>query len=888
MENNAQALVQKTCEIIVDGNTVNENPAAAFRGLGCVTSSGSSRLLMDYKVKFPDIYEEIVKQLFAPNYGAGLTHIKVEFGADINSSSGTEPCVKRAADEVPDVTRGAGFMLAADAKRINPRVTADLLRWGEPHWVTAAFKESKEAGFAARYRWFYETLVAAYITYGLTFDYISPDANETSQADAEWLIYFAEHLRSQENPPYDFSAIKLVASDEVGSRTIALAMLDSERLRNAIDVIGLHHTTYGDDNTQLLHDVYGKEIWYSEGIAPCNVPELSCRVDGCGMSGANGPIDVANRIINSYVHGRMVMYEFQPAIAAHYDGACCSPKQLMTANTPWSGHYKRDIGFWIASHFTRFARTGWQYVDSACFGDGEENQAIWNTTHNFVTLVSPERTQMTMHISNDSDVPRSYLVIISHLPYLPRYLHMVETAGCSNPNQIERNWFKVVDTVHMHPVKGEMAFPVVVKPHSLMTITTMDVTELKSNDSPYPAIPEDRRLSMPFSDKFTYEEAFLTSRGGAPLYTTDQGGAFEVVKTENGNVLQQMITLDSLPTDCDFRRTPDPITCFGDDKWANYQCSTKFRFAADSMDNYAALGIRYNSSSACAETASCGLILRLYADGKWEFSYMDDVLDIGRIKDFNYDRVHELHIMAIGTLILAFADGHSLIEMRTENCPMVRSGRMCLQSALYRNQFLEISADTIPMTVPSYCWRLDCLAPQIRYSEKAKNSWILDGMADYRFYNRTSAKGSAGSEMEIRFHGSGIYLLGKTDRAVINLYLDGRLYAANVLIENTQFRECFYSIEEISTDWHTLKMVITEGSLEFDAAEIPTNDANPVYTPPALPSKQAKSTVHRPARKARSSSKLAKAAIPLAGVAATSLAVAFTVGAVVNKKKKEK
>ena len=89
------------------------------------------------------------------------------------------PGVKRTAEEVPEVTRGAGFMLAADAKRINPNVTADLLRWGEPLWVTAAFAESKEAGFAARYRWFYETLVAAYITYGLTFDYISPEKNCT-------------------------------------------------------------------------------------------------------------------------------------------------------------------------------------------------------------------------------------------------------------------------------------------------------------------------------------------------------------------------------------------------------------------------------------------------------------------------------------------------------------------------------------------------------------------------------------------------------------------------------------------------------------------------------------------------------------------------------------
>ena len=39
-------------------------------------------------------------------------------GSDINSSSGTEPGVKRTVDEVTDVTRGAGYQLAADAKQL--------------------------------------------------------------------------------------------------------------------------------------------------------------------------------------------------------------------------------------------------------------------------------------------------------------------------------------------------------------------------------------------------------------------------------------------------------------------------------------------------------------------------------------------------------------------------------------------------------------------------------------------------------------------------------------------------------------------------------------------------------------------------------------------------
>ena len=47
----------------------------------------------------------------------------------------------RTEDEKADVTRGAGFQLAADAKSINPDLTLDMLYWSEPLWVTNAEDE---------------------------------------------------------------------------------------------------------------------------------------------------------------------------------------------------------------------------------------------------------------------------------------------------------------------------------------------------------------------------------------------------------------------------------------------------------------------------------------------------------------------------------------------------------------------------------------------------------------------------------------------------------------------------------------------------------------------------------------------------------------------------
>ena len=129
-------------EIILDGSQVSTREV--FRGLGCVTGSGSSRLLMDYKRKHPEIYQEIMKLLFQPDYGAGLIHIKIELGADVNSFSGAEPCVKRFLEEKTNVTRGASFQFAADAKKLNPEITFGKVKKPDLKLVTAGImKPSK-------------------------------------------------------------------------------------------------------------------------------------------------------------------------------------------------------------------------------------------------------------------------------------------------------------------------------------------------------------------------------------------------------------------------------------------------------------------------------------------------------------------------------------------------------------------------------------------------------------------------------------------------------------------------------------------------------------------------------------------------------------------------
>ncbi|HEX8345109.1 MAG TPA: hypothetical protein VF657_10235, partial [Actinoplanes sp.] len=202
----------------VDGLKLDTNPADVWKGYGAVTANNTSRALLDYKDEHPDQYWQIMNDTFNPVTGLGLTHVKIELGNDANTSSGTEPATKRTATEAANVLRGAGFHFAADAKAINPKIEVSLLRWGDPGWV----RTSED-----RYQWYKQTIDAAYDTYGMRIDWISPNQNETL-ADVPFITYVGRRLRQDTadgNTRYDYSTIRIASSDELGSSEMADEMI---------------------------------------------------------------------------------------------------------------------------------------------------------------------------------------------------------------------------------------------------------------------------------------------------------------------------------------------------------------------------------------------------------------------------------------------------------------------------------------------------------------------------------------------------------------------------------------------------------------------------------------------------------------------------------------
>jgi len=849
---------KKDVKIInINADTLMKGENSAYKGIGCISGNNSSRLLLDYKAKHPEVYHQILRLLFEKGYGAQLSHIKLELGADINSSSGTEPCTIRYEDETPDVTRGAGFIFAADALKINPDLTIDLLRWGQPAWVVKAFEISCEKGFEARYKWYSETIKAAFEKLGIKFTHISPDANETDCADFEWIIYFSERLKTDKSMPYDCSGIKIVASDEVGTRTIAAQMIENERLRNAVDIIGLHYTTCGDENTEKLFIDYGKEIWYSEGIAPSNIPELSVKSDMSGFAGRNSAVDTANRVINGWYNGKMTMYEFQPAVAAYYDGSCYYPKHILKANEPWSGHYEIGAGLFMAMHFTRFIGKDWHPVVSACFGDGDENHYIENTTANCLTMMPEDCSEFTSVITNDSDISRHYRITFEGCDFTGRTISVIQTGGTIGSIVSGQKLFSLISS---ETFSGGL-FEITVQPHSIITITTLNTAFVENIPFRNGDSPDRKRLLLPYNDDFSCEASnaeFYAERGFAPFYTTDQGGAFELCSDSGKGHLEQKINKDIIPENWRFRGTPEPITCLGDDSWANYTATVNVKLSSNEPDNYVGIGVRYNSAVACEVTSNCGCALKLFGDGKWELLFMDDIVESGKIDSFDAETSHEISVSAAGNLYLAYADGR-LLGSFTEKETIQPCGRVSLLSAYYRNEFSGLSVKPVP-SMNVYSDAADALSQALEYSGNPD----LCGMETYKFSNRTKAIMRAGDSFETEYHGCGFALCGSVDNAFITVELDGKTLTENRKVGKTKYRQAFYRTDSEIYGWHHLKVTVCSGELEFDSLITYTN--NPEY------GKFRKYKGEKP-KMTFDGKKLAGAAAAAAGVAAIALLV---------------
>ncbi len=802
--------------VIIDAKKACTLKNNLWRGYGMVSANNSSRLLLDYKILFPEIYNEILLHIFSDK-GLNVQHLKIEMGADINSSSGTEPCTMRTEDEECNVKRGAGFVLAADAKKINPDITLDMLWWSEPAWI-----EKSSNLYGARYKWYKENLCSAYKTFGLKFDFVSATQNERAW-DPAWIKYLRKALDAEKNAPYDFSKIKIVAGEEVCTWNIADLMLEDEKLMKAVDVAGSHYTSLSTDQAQKLLD-YGKELWFSESSSSMGDAKGICRFEEShsGIDQMNGVLDIATRTISMYPGGKMTLEEFQPVVSAYYDGVSYCAKQLILANSPWNGHYFLDAGYYMSLHFTRFVKKGWSLIPSACNQDGKiggDGHTIVDAQYSFITALSPDKKDFTFIATNTTDQKKEYTFSLENINLKNDFLNVWQTMGPGTefPNApFDKNYFKKVDCIKI--VKNKFSFTL--QPFSLVTITSL---EDSGQILPYTK-KANSLMPLPYKDDFSYssyDKDFLKDRAGTPLFTTDMGGAFEVVNVDGKNLLQQKVELKNKAKEWGW--TSEPVTNFGDDRWFNYSAQVKILFAKDNGDEknpvYAGLGLRYN----LGDQGHSGWWLKLYKNDKWSLCKNKEEILSGKISvkkdDFNL-----LKISAFEEKITLWVNGEKICDTSAQllKTAIPSAGRAALYSSWDKNYFsdihLDLAMEAKEKNTSYFIERFDDTATIFDYDKNARHTL----MASFKQHNRTFTRIEAKEKFSLTFKGKSFSITGKcSNDCHLKIYFaDGKIIEEDFCCPQAGDREIIYQSKEMAACHEKIYIELLQGFVEVDTAEI--------------------------------------------------------------------
>lgn len=517
------------------GTKITLDPAdkgRVYEGIGAASAGASSRLLYDYKEPYRS---QILDYLFKPGYGAALQHLKVEIGADVNSTDGAEPSSMRSRDD-HDYTRGYEWWLMEEARKRNPHIILDTLAWGAPGWVgNGQFYSQDMANYVADF------LQGAAKYHHLDIAYTGV-WNE-KQFDGAYVKTLYRTLTSQQVPA------KIVCCDEypgegLGQWSVVDAMLKDPELSTAVNAVGVHYPIVdGKYTTPANARTVGKPLWSTEDQPNTGSGPIVSREWQIGGR-------ILARLYNrNYLEGGFTKTEIWSPITSYYDILAAANSGLMYANTPWSGYFNVQGAIWATAHTTQFAQPGWQYLDAA--------SGLLPGQGSFVSLKSPNGKDWSVVVET-IDAKQPQKIKLGVKGDLSRAtIHVWETNS--------RRTFEHVAEVSL--ADSEVNYTL--DPDSLYTFTT---TTGQGRGTVKP--PADTPFPLPYADNF--EDTELAR---APRYLSDQDGAFEAhpCLQRKGRCLEQVITVKPIP----WGPLPDPFTLAGDVNWSDYKVAVDFLLTKD-------------------------------------------------------------------------------------------------------------------------------------------------------------------------------------------------------------------------------------------------------------------------------------------------------------------
>ncbi len=851
-------------DIVVDGTDV-ERAASnlnglTYKGFGLLSCNSTSNLLMDYKYQTPKAYQTLLDTMFGGEHPL-MNHVKVEMGNDGNNSTGADSCTMRTEDEEADASRSPGFILAADAKKINPDVKVSVLRWEMPAWVQEAWNSDKAGrGHEAMYRWYKETFLDAYEKYGYLPDYVDPDKNETGVPDTDFIKWFRNRVQTDnEFPDYmteqaveQYHNMKIVASDEYISLNIVPAMRNDKEVYDAVDAIGFHYSTGTAETTAdyvRMADEDDKEVWYSEGCGSFSYTgyqKNKTESYGAGtIGGYQSPLAMCDCMVKSAVYSRKTHYIFQPAIGSFYEGAQYDHKELVSAREPWAGSIHFDESIYLLSHFSKFAKTGWEnetntagiwrYINAASGNDSTGTEHLTNTQGNpsYMTLASPDKKDFSTILVNNSDKALQYRITL-------------ENMDIASDAALEV-WESETDRYMEYggEIKAEDgSYDVTVKPFSIVTVTSL---KCRDQEEYAKRLPEetakyvldtdesgsklDYSGDILYSDDFeysSYSEDYLAERGNEPRYMVDQSGAFYV---EDGKLVQGLEKKISQWQD------NEPNTVVGDYRWMNYKAGVDV-YPGES----GAAGIVVRQQTGMSYSGS-GYSLQISRDGKWQFKRRGSVLESGSVQASDEGK-YRLSIAASGKKVTAFVDDEEVASYEDGNPEYF--GRIKLFCNWERTEFDNLAVEKLPQdddsidTLPYAGFLIDNADDAVSYS----GGWnIKCNGSSNDWYRSTSETQEEGASFTVPITGKGFALIGSNDgTAALGVTVDGEEISAEAATNassNHGTPYLYYGLEEKE---HEVTVTVKSGKFVLDAIlplgqpmpELPKEEP-PIATPTETP-----------------------------------------------------
>ena len=610
-------LAAQETQIMLEGRS----SGRIFDGLGAASAGASSRLLIDY----PEPQRsQILDYLFKPNYGAALQRLKVEIGADVNSTDGAEPSHMRAPGD-HDATRGYEWWLMVEAHKRNPEIVLEVLPWGAPAWVAPE----------GRHDTLYTQKMAAYVAdfirtardvYGLEIAYTGV-WNERAHDNVYVGMLDAELKKAG-------LKTQIVCCDETaGNRPwkIGAEIKASPVLAAQIAAIGAHYVVM-DGNVLPDHAARtsGRPLWSSEDQPNSGSGPYLSREWPVG-----GRI-LAHLYNLNYIAGAMTATEIWSPVTSYYDNLAAPNSGLMYANTPWSGAYRVQGTIWATAHTTQFAKPGWQYLDRSC--------GALPAGGSFVTLRSPDSKNWST-VLETIDAKSAQRVAFNLTGGLSgERIHVWETS--------DTHIFEHV--AELHAENGSFAYTF--EPNALYTLTT---TTGQARGTAQP--PAEQAFPFPYRDTFEVQRT-----NHMPLYLADQDGAFELTPCggRSGQCLEQRITTSPIP----WMPLPDPYTLAGDANRADYAVAVDVHFVSDGA---ATVMGRIDSADAFADQTArypSAYVLRLHATGAWELvttaMRKPELLLASGSVSLDRAQWHRMELALQGAWITPSLDGKPLAHLR--------------------------------------------------------------------------------------------------------------------------------------------------------------------------------------------------------------------------------